>query len=137
MTTTVDEISITRVLDAPVEKVWQVWTEPEHFAAWFNASPQSVALDLRPGGAWHADITIPGGVMPMGGVYREVVEYERIVWTLDVPDGPVVMTATFAGHGAQTEATYHQNVLQPYSCQDAKAGAEQIIENFATYLATA
>jgi uncharacterized protein YndB with AHSA1/START domain len=52
-------ITTTRVFDAPREKVWREWTEPERFADWFGG-PQSevplssVAMDVRPGGAWRA-----------------------------------------------------------------------------------
>src|SRR5262245_35602750 len=50
-------ITITRVFDAPRERVWEQLTEPEHFADWFGG-PQSevpvasVSMDARPGGAW-------------------------------------------------------------------------------------
>ena len=50
-------ISITRVIRAPRERVWQEWTEPERFADWFGAPGgeiplETVTMDVRPGGAW-------------------------------------------------------------------------------------
>jgi uncharacterized protein YndB with AHSA1/START domain len=50
-------IAITRVFDAPRERVWQEWTEPERFADWFGGVESevpvsSVEMDVRPGGSW-------------------------------------------------------------------------------------
>ena len=52
-------LSITRVFEAPRERVWKEWTEPERFADWFGGPdsevPSStVSLDVRPGGSWRA-----------------------------------------------------------------------------------
>jgi uncharacterized protein YndB with AHSA1/START domain len=51
------------LIEAPVEVVWAVVTEPEHVSGWFS---DSVELDLRPGGAmavhWSGHGTVPGRV---------------------------------------------------------------------------
>ena len=51
------------VIDAPIEVVWRVVTEPEHISGWFS---DSVELDLRPGGEaalrWNEHGTVPGRV---------------------------------------------------------------------------
>src|SRR4051794_9439979 len=52
-------LSITRVYDAPRDRVWREWTEPERFADWFGGPEaevplDTVAMDVRPGGAWRA-----------------------------------------------------------------------------------
>jgi uncharacterized protein YndB with AHSA1/START domain len=52
-------ITITRVFDAPRERVWKEWTEPKRFADWFGGSksevpPSTVSMDVRPGGSWRA-----------------------------------------------------------------------------------
>src|ERR671919_304751 len=81
-------ITITRVFDAPRERVWKEWTEPERFADWFGGSQSevplsSVSMDVRPGGWWrltmHPD---GGGEIHWEGTYREVVEPERLVFTV-------------------------------------------------------
>ncbi|MFE9065327.1 SRPBCC domain-containing protein [Streptomyces violaceusniger] len=131
------EITVTRDLDAPRETVWRVWTEPEYFARWFGAAPESVALDVRPGGAWKADITTPGGEMPMRGVYREVVGQERLVWTLDLPQGVMEMTATFTELGdGRTRVVLRQPAPPQEQCAQAEEGAAQLLDSFAKVLAS-
>jgi uncharacterized protein YndB with AHSA1/START domain len=93
-TATEEGIAMTRVLDAPRERVWREWTEPERFADWFGGSESEVpvtstSLDVRPGGAWRA--TMFAGPnrreIQWTGEYREVVEPERLVFTVsDQPD---------------------------------------------------
>jgi uncharacterized protein YndB with AHSA1/START domain len=84
---------ITRVFDAPRERIWQEWTEPPRFADWFGG-PQSevplatVSMDVRPGGSWRATMFAgPNREIQWHGEYLEVVEPERLVLTFsDQPD---------------------------------------------------
>ncbi|GAA1277877.1 SRPBCC family protein [Streptomyces javensis] len=132
-----DEITISRDLDAPRETVWRVWTEPEYFARWFGAAPESVDLDVRPGGAWRATVATPAGEMPMRGVYREVVGRERLVWTLDLPQGAMEMTATFADlDGGRTRVVLRQPAPPREQCAQAEDGAAQLLDAFAKVLAS-
>ena len=99
--TTLDDeragITITRVFDAPRERVWQEWTEPERFADWFGGAEaevplSTVSMDVRPGGAWR--MTMFSGPerfeIHWTGEYREVVAPERLVFTVsDQPDDDV------------------------------------------------
>jgi uncharacterized protein YndB with AHSA1/START domain len=87
-------ITITRVFDAPRERVWREWTEPEPFADWFGG-PQSevpiatIAMDVRPGGAWRATMFAQEGRREIHwrGTYREVAAPERLVFTVsDQPE---------------------------------------------------
>ena len=50
-------LTIDRMLDAPVEKLWRCWTEPWFFQQWFCPRPwyvTDVRMDLRPGGEFHS-----------------------------------------------------------------------------------
>jgi uncharacterized protein YndB with AHSA1/START domain len=87
-------LNMTRVFDAPRERVWKEWTEPERFADWFGG-PESevpvstVSMDVTEGGALRA--TMFAGPdrreIRWEGTYREVVEPERLVFTIsDQPD---------------------------------------------------
>lgn len=85
-------VTLTRVIDAPVESVWEAWTRPERFARWFGTPPFStpssrVDMDVRPGGTWHATQVseIDGTELPFLGTYREVVAPERLVLTFEDP----------------------------------------------------
>ena len=87
MTTPPLGISITRVFDAPRERVWREWTEPEAFADWFGtpSSPvplETVEMDVRPGGSFRLTMHAERGEIRWRGVYQEVVEPERLVFTI-------------------------------------------------------
>jgi uncharacterized protein YndB with AHSA1/START domain len=79
------EIEITRVYDAPRALVWSAWTEPEQLVEWWGpegwSTPiETVTMEVRPGGAFRlTSVSGEGAEMPVVGVYREVVEPERLV----------------------------------------------------------
>jgi uncharacterized protein YndB with AHSA1/START domain len=82
-------ITITRVFDAPRERVWKEWTEPEPFADWFGGGDcdvplPTVSMDVRPGGSWRATMFCDDGRREIHwkGEYREVLAPERLVFTL-------------------------------------------------------
>ncbi|MFE5091572.1 SRPBCC domain-containing protein [Streptomyces sp. NPDC056638] len=104
-------IDITRILDAPRELVFEAWTTPEHFAAWYGGDAEvpldRVSMDVRPGGAWSLVIVVPGTEMPFHGVYREVLAPERLVFTLRDATAPAdiegeTVTVTFTDRGDKT-----------------------------------
>lgn len=79
------ELVLSRLIDAPREKVFRAWTEPELLKQWFAPLPYTTVaaeLDVRPGGSQHIVMRSPEGEdMPMAGVYLEVVPNEKIVTT--------------------------------------------------------
>jgi uncharacterized protein YndB with AHSA1/START domain len=79
------ELVLTRLIDAPREKLFRAWTEPELLKQWFAPLPYTtpcVKLDVRPGGASLVVMRGPdGSEFPNRGVYLEVVENERLVFT--------------------------------------------------------
>lgn len=79
------ELVLTRLVDAPHEKVYRCWTEPALLKQWFAPKPYEtpvVEVDLRPGGSNLFVMRGPGGQdMPNRGVYLEVVPNERLVAT--------------------------------------------------------
>jgi predicted lactoylglutathione lyase/uncharacterized protein YndB with AHSA1/START domain len=106
-------IVLTRVFNAPRELVWKVWTDPRHITQWWGPRGFTTTvrqLDLKPGGK--SDYVMKGAdgsEYPVGGVFREVVPFERIVSTdeflegfdaggMDLPKG-VVTTIEFADDG--------------------------------------
>jgi uncharacterized protein YndB with AHSA1/START domain len=111
---------LTRIFDAPRELVWKVWTDPTHFARWFGTPPvtapvSAISMDVRPGGEWRATMIseVDGTTHPFVGIYREVEEPRRLVFTLDNPqdrsDPKVeVVTVTFTERDGKTEMTFQQ-----------------------------
>jgi uncharacterized protein YndB with AHSA1/START domain len=78
-------LTLERVLDAPVEKVWRCWTEPKLLEQWFCPKPWFVTnavLDLRAGGEMSCVMNGPEGEsFPNMGVYLEVVPMKKLVTT--------------------------------------------------------
>ena len=79
------ELVLTRLLDAPPDKLFRLWTDPSRMGEWFCPRPWTVAdvtLDVRPGGASNMTMKGPGGEsMPNRGQYLEIVPNRRIVFT--------------------------------------------------------
>jgi uncharacterized protein YndB with AHSA1/START domain len=77
-------VTITRVVDAPRDLVFALWTEPKHMARWWGphgfTNPRC-ELDVRVGGAIRIDMQAPGGtVYPMTGTFREITPPSRLVF---------------------------------------------------------
>lgn len=115
MTDNDNSVVIERTYDAPIELLWQMWTEPEHFAAWYGPAGASIPvanLDVRVGGKRHLcmEMETPNGTMQMWftGVFTEVNAPNRLVYTdaMSDADGNVVPPAAMGmpeGHPESTE----------------------------------
>jgi len=79
------ELVLTRLINAPREKVYRAWTDPELLKQWFAPKPYTtpiVEVDVRPGGSAYIVMRGPDGKdMPNRGVYLEVVPNEKLVST--------------------------------------------------------
>jgi len=79
------DLILTRIIDAPAEKVFRAWTEPELLKQWFTPSPwtaSKVENDVRVGGSSLVVMRSPEGAeFPNRGVYLEVVPNQRLVFT--------------------------------------------------------
>jgi len=82
-----NDLILERTLDAPIELVWEAYTNPEHMKQWFAPKPYEVTemeLDLRPGGIFRLRMIGPGGFDTGHGVpgcVLEVVERQKFIWT--------------------------------------------------------
>ena len=86
-------IVITRVFDAPRRLVFEAWTDPRHVAQWWGPpgfdSPLC-EMDLRTGGLFRIHLRAPDGVIhPCRGVFRELIEPERIVYAGESEAGSI------------------------------------------------
>lgn len=79
------ELVLTRIIDAPPEKLFRAWTEPALMVQWFTPPPWTTVhaeTDLRPGGSSLVVMRGPEGQeFPNRGVYLEVVKNEKLVVT--------------------------------------------------------
>lgn len=112
---TKDAVVIERTFDAPVDIIWQMWTQPQHFKKWYGPEGFTVPvaeMDARVGGKRLVCMESPDGSMKMWttGEYVEVVPNERLVYTDSMADenGNVVSPSAIGmpdGHPATTEVT--------------------------------
>jgi uncharacterized protein YndB with AHSA1/START domain len=140
------ELVLTRVFDAPPGLVFRAWTEPERLVRWWG--PQGFTLpfcemDVRPGGAFRFRMRAPDGTDHwLRGVYREIVEPERLVctWTwVDAEGNPgheTLLTVVLAAQGAKTKLTLYQAVFETVTARDAhQDGWTSCLDRLAAYLA--
>lgn len=85
MTDTTHDLVLNRILDAPRDKLWRCWTEPDLLMPWFCPKPWFVSearIDLRPGGEFFTLMNGPGGEQfGNPGVFLDVAPMERLVFT--------------------------------------------------------
>jgi uncharacterized protein YndB with AHSA1/START domain len=142
-----DRFTITRVFDAPRERMWQEWTEPERFADWFGAEGEvplaTVSMDVREGGEWRLTMFYGPNRVESNwhGQYQEVVPPERLVLTMtDEPVGGdryavITVVLTDLGDG-RTEMHFEQRDDQtPEEHKRAGAGWGKFFDRMAGRLA--
>jgi uncharacterized protein YndB with AHSA1/START domain len=123
------ELLITRIIDAPRSLVFKAWTTPEHLVRWWgpkNYTTPSFKMDFRPGGSYRACIRSPDGKEEwLTGVYRDIVEPERIVFTFrweEEGSRENLVTVTFADHNGKTRLNLHQAFFDSVEKRDSHHG---------------
>jgi uncharacterized protein YndB with AHSA1/START domain len=139
------ELVITRIFDAPRELVFRAWSKPEHMVRWLgpkNWTAPSCTMDFRPGGAYRACICSPEGKENwMRGVYREIVEPERLTFTFSwEQEGELgrenLVTITFAEQGRKTRMTFRQAFFESIETRDSHHGGwSESFDRLEQYLA--
>ena len=141
-----NEIRITRMYDAPVEAVWDAWTDPEQVAQWWG--PRGFTLtthskDLRPGGIWHYTMHGPDGTdYPNKTLYHEVDEHAKLVYDHGGNDDrpPLFrVTVLFADVGGKTKMDMTMTLPTPEAAEEMrkfikKAGGDSTWDRLAEYL---
>ena len=130
-------ISVKTLINAPIIKVWNFWTEPKHIMNWNNASedwhtPYSTN-DLKVGGKFSYTMASKDGSMSFdfGGTYNEVIPMKKIVYTLD-DDRKV--TINFENSNNQVEITeiFEAENQNPKEMQ--QQGWQAILDSFKKYV---
>jgi uncharacterized protein YndB with AHSA1/START domain len=135
------EIIVEALVKAPIEKVWQCWTEPEHTTKWCFASDDwcapKAANDLRVGGVFTTRMEAKDGSagFDFGGTYTEVVVNERIAYTMNGEDERKV-SIVFAQEGDSCRVTETFEAENENSLELQKNGWQSILENFKQYTET-
>jgi uncharacterized protein YndB with AHSA1/START domain len=152
-----DAVVIERTIEASVNLVWQMWTNPEHFKKWYGPKGFTVPvadMDVRVGGKRLVCMASPDGSMKMWtiGEYREIVPNERLVYTESPADenGQVVSPSAMGmpeGYPAMTEVTVLLEQLGGLTrmvvthagvsaASGASGGWEQAFDKLADYVKT-
>ncbi|MFS0776824.1 SRPBCC family protein [Neobacillus sp. 3P2-tot-E-2] len=131
------KIIVETTVQAPVEKVWEYWTEPTHITKWNTATEEwhtpFAENDLQVGGKFLSRMEAKDGSFgfDFGGVYDDVRLNESIAYTLE--DGRKV-TISFIRQGDETKVieTFDAENSNPIEMQEA--GWQAILDNFKKYV---
>lgn len=139
MAETFDSITIDAKIKAPVEKVWDYWTRPEHIVNWNQASEDwhttQAVNDLKIDGRFSSRMEAKDGSegFDFGGTYTQVHEYHLIAYTLDDGRKVEVVFEEVDGHTKITQ-TFDAEKVNPLEVQEA--GWQSILNNFKEYVET-
>ena len=141
------EVLITRIFEAPRERVFRAWTDPDEVAAWygpeqFDAPRDRIHIDPRVGGRWELTMVQRGGGREFAIGYEivELLEPELIVLRSDpMPEmgmhEPTVVRVELHDHGAKTRMTLSDGPLPPEGRGPAEAGWSAAFEKLASFVA--
>ena len=141
------EVLITRIFEAPRERVFKAWTDPAEVAAWFgpehmDTPRDSIHIDLRVGGRFELTMVRRGGdgEFSIGYDILELVEPELIVLRSDpMPQAgmhdPTVVRVEFHDHGDKTRMTLSDSPLPPEGRDHAEAGWSAAFDKLAAHVA--
>lgn len=129
-------ITISTTVNAPVEKVWEVWNNPSHITNWCSASPDWHAPyadnDARTGGKFKTTMAAKDGSFQFDfeGVYDKVEAFKNIEYTM--PDGRKVWIE-FKEEGSKSSITeiFNPEATNPIEMQ--QSGWQAILDNFKSY----
>ncbi len=130
-------ITVEVSVKAPLEKVWELWTQPEHITQWNAASDDwhtpRAENDLRTGGKFSSRMEAKDGSFgfDFGGTYDEVKEHELIAYTMG--DGRQVRV-TFVPLGNVTLVKEDFEAESENSREMQQSGWQSILDNFKKYV---
>lgn len=130
------KITVETRVNAPVEKVWQAYINPEDIKQWNTASPDwhtpTAAADFREGGAFSFRMEAKDGSMgfDFAGVYTRIVPLQLIEYTFGDREAKVEFTQTADG----VEVRLDFDPDQQYPVEHQKNGWQAILDNFARYV---
>jgi uncharacterized protein YndB with AHSA1/START domain len=122
------ELVVTRVLEAPRERVFQAWTDPVRAVRWWGPKWHPaifLEMDVRVGGAWRGKLrsVTDGSVLGHRGVFREIVEPSLLsftfAWDEEGERGlETLVTLMFEDLGGKTRLTLSQSPFQSLAERD-------------------
>jgi uncharacterized protein YndB with AHSA1/START domain len=137
-------LTLKRRLAAAPEKVYAAWADPEKLVQWFGpasveAGSVKADIDLRVGGHYRISFNANGQYNQVGGVYREVVPNERLVFSWawhSTPERESLVTMLLKPDGAGTLLTFHHEQFADATARDNhQRGWTELLGRLENYLA--
>ena len=137
-------LTLKRRLAAAPEKVYSAWADPEKLVQWFGpgsveAGSVKADIDLRVGGRYRISFNTNGEYNEVGGVYREVVPNERLVFSWawhSTPERESLVTVSLKPDGAGTMLTFlHEQFVDVTARDNHERGWTDLLGKLETYLA--
>lgn len=134
-----EQITVTAQVAAPIIKVWQTWTLPEHITQWCSASDDwhapKATNDLRAGGKFMTRMEANDGSFGFDfeGVYTTVENLKHIAY--EMPDGRKV-AITFESQDQHTKVTETFDPESQNPIEMQRDGWQAILDNFRKYTET-
>ncbi|MBX4198267.1 SRPBCC domain-containing protein [Candidatus Parcubacteria bacterium] len=131
-------ITVQSIINAPIEKVWEMWTKPEHIVNWAFASDDWEAPeaenDVRTGGTFKTVMAAKDGSskFDFGGTYTNVKEHELIEYDMNgEPKRHVKIVFTQTPEGVNIVQTFDPENENSEEMQ--RSGWQSILDNFKKY----
>ena len=129
-------ITVETTVNAPIEKIWSYWTEPDHITRWYYASEDWQAPyaenDLKVKGRFKTKMAAKDGSagFDFEGVYTKVLKHKSIEYT--IPDGrKVIISFSILGNGTRIVESFEAEKDNSNELQ--KGGWQAILNNFKKY----
>ena len=130
-------ITVEITVNAPIEKAWKVWNEPDHITKWATGSPDwhtpYAENDLRVGGKFLSRMAAKDGSASFDfiGIYTEVQPHKSIAYTIE--DGrKVKITFTSVGKAVKIAEAFEAETENTPELQ--RAGWQTILDNFKNHV---
>jgi uncharacterized protein YndB with AHSA1/START domain len=137
-------VEVSKVINAPVERVFKAWTDPEQLKKWLGGNminSMTVQQDLRAGGKYKIDsIKADGTTGLITGAYQEIVPNKKLVFSWDnnseeFPAKDTLVTVEFASRGKSTEVTIkHTKFVAQATAEKHNMGWTASLEKLAAIL---
>ncbi len=137
------ELRISRVLNAPIELVWEVWTDPEHLKQWWGPDGFTntiTKMEIRKDGEWSLVMHGPDGTdYTNESIFKEIIKHKKIVY--DHVSGPrFLATIEFEPQGNKTRIDWHmlfetkEQFIRTVKTFKADEGLKQNVSKMEQYL---
>ncbi|WAC15193.1 SRPBCC family protein [Dyadobacter pollutisoli] len=137
------ELNISRTLNAPIELVWEAWTNPEHIAKWWGPDGFTntiTTMDMVPGGEWNLVMHGPDGTdYKNKSIFKEIIPFKKIVYEHNTSP-KFLTTIEFEAQGEKTFINWNmlfeskEQFIQVVKTFKADEGLKQNIAKLDVYL---